>query len=92
MVYQDATGLYHFLINVIPFISNSVESLEMKRDLGEYHRIVGDFKQSGYYKPIHRSSQVVHTVHTVHPVHTVQKTVFIRLKLRLATEEGQNIK
>ena len=24
MVYQDATGLYHFLINVIPFISNSV--------------------------------------------------------------------
>ena len=24
MVYQGATGLYHFLINVIPFISNSV--------------------------------------------------------------------
>ena len=24
MVYQDATGLYHFVINVIPFISNSV--------------------------------------------------------------------
>ena len=24
MVYQDATGLYHLLINVIPFISNSV--------------------------------------------------------------------
>ena len=24
MVYQDATGLYHFLINVIPFISISV--------------------------------------------------------------------
>ena len=23
MVYQGATGLYHFLINVIPFISNS---------------------------------------------------------------------
>ena len=24
MVYQGATGLYHFVINVIPFISNSV--------------------------------------------------------------------
>ena len=24
MVYQDATGFYHFLINVIPFISNSI--------------------------------------------------------------------
>ena len=24
MVYQGATGLYYFLINVIPFISNSV--------------------------------------------------------------------
>ena len=24
MVYQDDTGLNHFLINVIPFISNSV--------------------------------------------------------------------
>ena len=24
MIYQDATGLYHCLINVIPFISNSV--------------------------------------------------------------------
>ena len=24
MVYQDATGLYHFVINGIPFISNSV--------------------------------------------------------------------
>ena len=24
MVYLDATGLYHFVINVIPFISNSV--------------------------------------------------------------------
>ena len=24
MVYQGTTGLYHFLINVIPFISNSV--------------------------------------------------------------------
>ena len=24
MVYQGATGLYHLLINVIPFISNSV--------------------------------------------------------------------
>ena len=28
MVYQGATGLYHFLINVIPFISNSVQALE----------------------------------------------------------------
>ena len=28
MVYQDATGLYHFLINIIPFISNSVVKLE----------------------------------------------------------------
>ena len=27
MVYQGATGLYHFLINVIPFISNSVVSV-----------------------------------------------------------------
>ena len=26
MVYQGATGLYHFVINVIPFISNSVLS------------------------------------------------------------------
>ena len=26
MVYQGATGLYHFLINVIPFISNSVDT------------------------------------------------------------------
>ena len=29
MVYQGATGLYHFVINVIPFISNSVS-------LGQY--------------------------------------------------------
>ena len=28
MVYQDATGLYHFVINVIPFISNSVYAYE----------------------------------------------------------------
>ena len=27
MVFQGATGLYHFLINVIPFISNSVGNL-----------------------------------------------------------------
>ena len=25
MVYQGATGLYHFLINVIPFISNCIQ-------------------------------------------------------------------
>ena len=30
MVYQGATGLYHFLINVIPFISNSVMSLRSR--------------------------------------------------------------
>ena len=29
MVYQDATGLYHFLINVIPFISNSALTIEL---------------------------------------------------------------
>ena len=29
MVYQGATGLYHFVINVIPFISNSVGSQYM---------------------------------------------------------------
>ena len=28
MVYQGATGLYHFLINVIPFISNSVHEVD----------------------------------------------------------------
>ena len=30
MVYQDATGLYHFVINVIPFISNSVLYILMR--------------------------------------------------------------
>ena len=34
MVYQGATGLYHFLINVIPFISNSVLGIYMNsRDM-----------------------------------------------------------
>ena len=28
MVYQDATGLYHVLIDVIPFISNSVVDVD----------------------------------------------------------------
>ena len=32
MVYQGATGLYHFLINVIPFISNSVEIIKKPND------------------------------------------------------------
>ena len=37
MVYQDATGLYHFLINVIPFISNSVPARRVPIILKNLH-------------------------------------------------------
>ena len=35
MVYHGATGLYHFLINVIPFISNSVGLVYKLNNNGE---------------------------------------------------------
>ena len=39
MVYQGATGLYHFLINVIPFISNSVVVYRVCSDLSTFKYI-----------------------------------------------------
>ena len=40
MVYQGATGLYHFLINVIPFISNSEVTQYNNTIHDNYKRII----------------------------------------------------
>ena len=61
MVYQGATGLYHFVINVIPFISNSVWLAAFSLFIS-YYTLIRYYESSFIYINITNNMYVVYNI------------------------------